>query len=267
MGFRAASWKKHIGEQAKPFLFDASSESLAGIYQKVKYLDSMNMPIDNALILLCRDCSFANTIDETRYLIIKHPATSGKSKLAYHWSFLKAYFDNKFLSNYLAYQLISAYKPWMRGYINHHTISYDTVTNDLFILDQEEELRQSEADYYQKRDAIFYQRKKERTDSVPIIGSSSVNQLEAIKAILEKHKTNYKVVLSPLYEQKKYNPADLALLKATFGDRLYDFTGRNVFTEDRTNYYEASHFRPNVGDSIMEFIYSQEPRPRYGEKK
>ena len=79
--------------------------------------------------------------------------------------------------------------------------------------------------------------------------------LKEIKRLLLKNKTKFKVVLSPLYEQTKFNPHDLQILKYVFGKNLYDFTGKNRFTDKITNYYESSHFRPSVGDSIMKIIY------------
>ncbi len=79
--------------------------------------------------------------------------------------------------------------------------------------------------------------------------------LKEIKRILKKNNTNYKVVLTPLYEQIKYNPTDLIFLKNLFGSNLYDFSGKNSYTENQTNYYESSHFKPVIGDSILAIIY------------
>lgn len=255
LGFRVNSWKRYLDSSANPFVFDASSESLAGIHQKIKYLDSMNVDIRNVLILLCRDCSFLNTINETRHLIIKHPEISRKSNWRFQLSFLSAYFDNKFLARYLVYKITGKYKPWMRGYIEYRDIKYDSVNNELTIVDQENEIIKDENLYYEKRQNIFYDRKAERIDSVAIIDEVNRNYLVEIKNILEKRKANYKIILSPLYEQKKFNPADKKLLSSVFGQRLYDFTGKNKFTDNCRNFYEASHFRPLVGDSLLALVY------------
>jgi hypothetical protein len=95
----------------------------------------------------------------------------------------------------------------------------------------------------------------EKTDSIQRINKKQIFMLKEVKHILEKNNTNYKVVLSPLYEQIKFNNSDLLLLENEFGNNLYDFSGKNSFTDVKTNYYETSHFRPNVGDSILKIIY------------
>ncbi|MGZ3932524.1 MAG: hypothetical protein ACXVP0_14615 [Bacteroidia bacterium] len=255
LAFKVDSWKKYLDHKAHPYVFDAASESLAGIYQKIKYLDSTGADMDNALVLLCRDCSFLNTINDKGHLIIKHPATSHKSTLAFNCVFLDSYFDNQFLIRYLIYQCTKTFKPWMHGYIDERKIKYDPVSNELSILDQEAEITDNETGYYNKRRAMFYTRKGERIDSVPIIKDIHKNYLTEIKSIFIKKKTNYKVVLSPLYEQKKFNPADMSFLNGLFADRLYDFSGKNQFTDNYKNFYEISHYRPLVGDSILARIY------------
>ncbi|MDP4115874.1 MAG: hypothetical protein Q8903_07050 [Bacteroidota bacterium] len=78
-----------------------------------------------------------------------------------------------------------------------------------------------------------------------------------VKRILIKNKSNYRVVISPLYDQIKFSDKDMNILMSVFGDKLFDFSGKNKFTESMTNYYEASHYRPIVGDSILSIIYKK----------
>jgi hypothetical protein len=47
----------------------------------------------------------------------------------------------------------------------------------------------------------------------------------------------------------------MQILKGLFGENLYDFSGKNAFTEDKYNFYESSHYRKKVGDGIMAIIY------------
>lgn len=63
-------------------------------------------------------------------------------------------------------------------------------------------------------------------------------------------------IINPLYSQEKFNPKDMEMIQNVFGrDNVYDFSGRNQFTTSKYNYYEESHFRPLVGDSIMSIVY------------
>jgi hypothetical protein len=147
----------------------------------------------------------------------------------------------------------------MFGYIEKKQTAYDSLTNEISVIDREAEIIENPTEYYLQRRALFDEKRDEkrdeRTDSTQQITKKQLFMLKEIRRILEKHKTNYTVVLSPLYEQIKFNTSDLSLLKNEFGNNLYDFSGKNAFTKDKKNYYETSHFRPNVGDDILKIIY------------
>ena len=255
LAFKPNSWRKYLSDNDNPFVFDASNESIYGIYTKLKYLDSTNVEIKNALIILCRDVSFNYTENHKGHLFIKHPATSGESNLAFQFEFFKAYLSPKFPFNFYSYKILGTYMPFMAGYIDRRKITFDTITNEINIIDQETEITENPAEYYAKRRDLFYERIGEKTDSIQGITNKHLFLLKEIRRILEKNNTNYKVVLSPLYDQTKFNPSDLLLLKIEFGNNLYDFSGKNSFTDNKMNYYETNHYRPNIGDSILKRIY------------
>ena len=89
-------------------------------------------------------------------------------------------------------------------------------------------------------------------DSVEQIGESVISE-EGICAMsqtgqmLAEHKTKYKLVISPCYNQLKLNPRDKEILDSIFGyENVYDYSGINQYTNDTLNYYENSHYRPKV---------------------
>jgi hypothetical protein len=255
LGFKPKSWKKYLLDADKPYVFDASGESVFGIYSKLKFLDSLSIPINNAIILLCRDVSFGYSENPKGHLFIKHPSVSKESKFTFHLEFIKAYFNPKFIFNYYLYTLTKRYEPFMNGYIEDRKITFDTITNELNIIDQENEIVHNPTAYYQKREDIFFDRVSEKSDSTQRITEKYQFYLGRIKEILEKKHTKYKVVLSPLYEQVKFNSNDSLFLHDLFGSNLYDFSGENDLTKSKINYYETNHFRPNVGDSILKKMY------------
>jgi hypothetical protein len=255
LAFKPNSWRRYLSEDSNPFMFDASCESIYGIYRKLKYLDSIHSKLKNALIILDGKGSFSNSENPKDHLFITHPITSGESKMNFQLTFMKAYFDKKFLFNFYAYKIIGEYKPFMSSYIENRKITIDTITNEQKILDQETEISQFPSEYYLRRKALFYERKGEQIDSVQRINSKQLFMLQEVKRILEKNKTNYKVIISPLYDQMKFSYYDIGILKNIFRDHLYDFSGKNEFTESKFNYYETAHFRPVVGDSILHLIY------------
>lgn len=253
--FKTASWKKYLDSTAKPFIFNASAESLNGIYQKISFLDNHHYPIKNALILLCRDYLFYDAEHKEGYLFIKNPALNGSNKPAYQFQFFKAFLNPTFMSSYIPYLVTGQYKPYMHGYIENRTVLIDSMTNEILFKEVEQELKENPEKYYAERKDLFYKRKGETTDTVSYIDANNEATLLKIKAILEKNKTNYKVIISPLYEEIKFSTRDEQMLERIFGSHLYDFSGKNNLSESRFNFYESSHYRPNVGDSILKKIY------------
>ncbi|WP_280670793.1 hypothetical protein [Dysgonomonas sp. PH5-37] len=94
-----------------------------------------------------------------------------------------------------------------------------------------------------------------------IIDEKQKEMLAEIKRILDKYQTNYRIVVNPLFSQTKLNDKDVSYLEGVFGkENVFDFSGKNPITESKYNYYERNHFRPLVGDSIMNRIYSGKGR-------
>ena len=253
LAFRPKTWQSYLDKGDNIFMFDASAESITGIYMKIKYLDSLNVHLKNVLIVICRDCSF--TVNRDAHLFIKHPDISNKGYLFFHFVFFKAFLDPNFLYSLFSYKIFGCYKPFMSGYIENRKIKYDTLTNELRIIDVEKELEEDMTAYYKKNEHLFYLRSGECTDSVRRINWSYFKTLVEIKKLLSKNNTKYKIVLSPLYDQVNFKTEDLFLLRRVCAGSLYDFTGENMLTSDKFNYYESSHYRSKVGDSILKYIY------------
>jgi hypothetical protein len=260
LAFQPTSWHSYLSNEDVPFMFDASGESIYGVYIKLKYLDSLNVNIKNALLIICRDVTFKYFSNYEGHLYVKDPNVSGESRLKFHLEFVEAYLAPRFLANFYLFKILGEYKPYMKGYIENRKITMDTLTNEINIIDQEEEITKYPNQYYLKRKDIFYERSGEKIDSVNRINKSQLFMLKEIKRIFCKHNTNFKVVISPLYEQVKFNKFDINILKQIFQHNLYDFSGKNSFTDNKYNYYENSHYRPIVGDSILKLIY--EPLPK-----
>lgn len=253
--FNPDTWKTYLPPNASPFMFDASSESIYGMDIKLKYLDLLHIPLENVIVVLCRDENFKENGNPSEHLYIKHPKLSGQNWLAFQFTFFKAYCSPKFLRHFFEFTLSGKYNSSMAGYIEFRKMMYDTITNRQRILDQETEITNNPVGYYKKRKDLFYDRSNQQTDSVQRIQKQQLIQLKDMKNILEKNKTNYKIILSPLYEQVKFNKNDLAILEELFPGHVYDFSGKNRFTDKIVNYYETSHYRPLVGDSILKLIY------------
>lgn len=70
--------------------------------------------------------------------------------------------------------------------------------------------------------------------------------------------TDLRLVIGPLYDQEKLNPSDYQILCDIFGEnRVIDFSGINEYTNDISNYYEISHYRPKLCKIVLDSLYSK----------
>ncbi len=255
--FRTADWRQYLPKNASPFVFGAFCETIDGIHAKINLIDELNDPIENALIVLDTDGTFQDL--PLGHLYVKHPRLTKEPLVLFHTVFIKTYFSNFFFLRYLDYRLFKTYRPYMEKYLVNFPFKIDTITNDFFLIDQEKEQEINPLDYYRKKKKIFYAR-----DATVIqqatrrISYNYIILLKKINSIFQKRHTRYKIIISPLYDQKSIHPYDLHVLYRIFGKQnVFDFSGINQYTNDITNYYETSHYTAKVGKNILKTIYAK----------
>jgi hypothetical protein len=255
IAFRINSWKKYLKPTDNPFKFDASGDSIYGIWKKIVFLNKNKTKIDNALIVIDKGITFVYSEDQPGHLFIKHPLISGNSWYNFHRTFFTAYIKPGFLFSFFKFKLTNKYDESMEDYIEKKEVKMDPITNEMIAEDQENEIINFPTEYYEKRKDIFYPRKGETISPIDSINVRQIEMMREIVDILKAQNSNYKVIISPLYDQVKFSPNDQRILNEIFVGHIYDFSGENEFTSSITNYYETSHYRPHVGDSILSTIY------------
>lgn len=253
-GYNAESWKQHLGSDARVFSFDAFGEKILGVYHKLTFLDEKGVDIKNVLLAIDVDFTFDNTLSEPRFLYVEHPLSSDNTWYSFHKTHFLAYLEPGFVLSFYGNLVFGINNEYTLKHYYRVEADFDTKTNRPFRSDLEERIK-NESDYHDS--PLFYD-VNESLKISPFVRIDSLHEeaLWGIKKILSKHQTNYKVVINPLYSQIKFNPKDMDLIQTVFGcENVYDFSGRNQYTTSKYNYYDQSHFRPFVGDSIMDVIY------------
>jgi hypothetical protein len=256
--YEIADWKCHIDSNSNCFHFDASGESLYGIYKKIKYLDSINVDIKNVLFIT--DYATLNQVTPRNgHLYMISPQLENyKNILSFHMSFIEAFFIPKFMIPYLDYKISGKVKPYMKkgGLRDDRPMHYELKTNEISFPRFEKLIEKGEY-YTPERMKVFNNRDTTHQKFSPIVILDKQKQLlQKINDIFKKHKTDFKIIINPLYNHRKLNKSDLAYLYSLFGEeRVFDFSGINGITNDFHNYYEASHYRPHVARQIMNEIY------------
>jgi len=256
MGFNIKDWENALPAESHGFSFTTSNESIYGILGKVKLIDQLGGPLHNVLLVIDADITFQKYKNSKGNLYRKHPKISGESKRSFIFSFMKDYFTSGLFFPYLDYRCFKTHRNYMDKYLKKSPSyevyqSFETKKLDRLI-------SQNEAAYYAPRmDSIFYKRDAlNNPPHTPKIAGLGLNFITEIKGIFDKHQTNYKIIISPLYDQKQINPADLNILKNVFeAEHIYNYSGKNSLTQNHANYYEQSHYRKKIGNLIVQELY------------
>lgn len=248
--YEMEDWKKHITSD-RCFHFDASSETVYGIYRKIIFLKENNIPIKNALIIL--DASALYEISDSRgHLFIKHPKLSGRDKYSFQLEFFRAFCTPNFLKTYTQFRFFDI----KSSMLDYHIWNYNSINNELKSAYDEKQIQEDEGRYYRKKERIFYKRDTIQSYSPPMIGARAEKMWYEISEKLKKDSAIYKIIISPLYDQKKINVSDLNILKKVFEEKnIYDYSGINEITNNVCNYYETSHYRPHITKLIIDEVY------------
>jgi len=231
------------------------------MYKKLKYLDGKNIDINNVLFIIDYH-TLKEVTSSSGHLFIISPQLENYSNIkSFHLSFIKVFFNPKFMVAYFDYKITGKVKAYMtkNNLFNDPQsgqVHCDLNTNETRLIYLEQLIDNGEY-YTPERMNVFYDRDTTRQSFSPIVILDRQKQmLQEINDIFRKHQTDFKIIINPIYDQKKLNESDFAYLCSLFGkERVFDFSGINDITNDFHNYYEASHYRPHVARRILDSIY------------
>jgi hypothetical protein len=259
LAFQCGEWRRYIKAKGV-FHFDASGESLYGIYKKIVFLDRQGVDLSNCLLLLDAD-TLMKVDNYSDHLFIKHPKVSRESELAFQMEFLRAFMSprNCYFIAFLDYKMRNRVRPRFSKMFMQSSVRYDPITNDMFIVGLEDVIERTGSKYYESKKDIFYKRDRKETGYTPqCIKATHKEYFTEIKKIFDKHNTNYRIIISPVYDQVYLNRIDLNYLENLFGNKyVFDFSGVNEYTDSVFNYYDNIHYRPFVGRKILETVYQR----------
>lgn len=255
--YRIDDWKKYIPAESNCYHFSEYGGSVHGLRYKLRLIDSLNQKINNALIIL--DCEILDRIELHAIESMMPPALiNNKNWLKFQQRYLFEWYNPQYIYFWIKLKYKWPHDVSMRSYevIIDNLKYYNPITNEEYNHHDDSLIVRG----------IFYNQKKLKGfegAQHPGISEELLNDEEKIRSFIEikdilaKHRTNYKIVISPLYNQIKINPKDLEFLQTLFGSKnVYDFSGVNKYTSDYHNYYESSHYRPEVASEIMNYIYN-----------
>lgn len=134
-------------------------------------------------------------------------------------------------------------------------IIYSPIYNELILASNVKELNACEDCYYAKlRLGNFFHR--DESGVMFNISSEQFKKMMEVRKIFNEDSTDYKVVITPLFDRVPLGERNKLLVERVFGkDKVYDFSTNDSITNNYRNYYENQHFRVKVGRYIFKKIY------------
>ena len=255
-------WRKHINDTAC-FHWDASNESIWGIERKLNYLDERHLELKNVLIVLGK-ASFSVVSDAEEHLYVKDYRLTGRSYLKFQKIFFIDFTDVNFMKVYLPFVFFGhVNKKEIDGRIfAGNQVKWDKTNNEMSYYWLDQQLAADADKFYAEKEKKFPQplSKDSLTFSPQSIREPQFAVLNKIALIIKKHNATCKLVISPCYDQIKFDTTDLKTLKSIFGgNNVFDFTGANKITKNKYNFYDGVHYLPFMNSRIMNVIYSASP--------
>ena len=256
LAFRCQDWLSAMGRTGRRcFHFDAWKESLFGLAAKVRLVDQLGHSVRDALVVI--DGSLlAGVVPSDDPVFRSHPRLIGQSWLGFQADYLTDFFSNHFCLKYVDYALFGKVRGYMGPAFNARGFTHLLDSNDEFFTAADRQIEREGEAYWRNRPDIFVPRTG-GTAPVTILDEQQ-RLLAAIQAVFERRGTRVQIVIAPLYDEIRLNPADVQRLRVIFGaDRVADYSGDNALTADVRNYYENSHFRPQVARAILSDLYAK----------
>lgn len=239
------------------FHYGSWSESIGGIHQKLKFLDSTGVDIRNVVLYIDTD----NTFHQNGTSFSQHFLFTGANETMYRLKHMKTFLLAK-EPDYMRILLGMEVK----GEIFPNWES-DKTTNDCqhkcsaSVISLYGSRNQSHRDSV-KIDSLIesgflHARKPTQQFCPDQISKNEETMLADISGILRKHHTNFYVVITPLYDQTRFSRQDMKVLKHYFGNRIFDFSGINFITNDPYNYPDRKHFLPAISKIMLDSVLNK----------
>lgn len=260
-------WKETTQhDDMRAFHFDAASESLLGLWLKVRYIDQHGGQLKYALIVA--DASLLSKDDcDHWHLCETPPALCGyRNVLDFEWQNFRAFLNPEYMLALADYSLFHTLRPYMlrKHLLSEDLFTYDVKSNECDFAPMEKLIE--EGSYYTpERIAVFDGAQHPDSVSPPVIGPSQQILLDSIATVFKRQHTQCDIIISPLYDQIRLNPADRSVLQKCFGEtRVHDFSGPNAWNADWHNYFETSHYRTHVAVEVMKKMVFETNNNEFG---
>lgn len=254
-------WRNYIDTENNIFSFDASGENIVGIWSKIKYLQAKGHNIKNALVVI--DPVVFDPFINNMPIFMKHYEVYPSSKYYFQYAYFLQFLNLRFIISQIQYMITGRLTDKFENVFETTYYYNDVITNEFHNVGVLNELKTDSLGYYKRRKDKFVTRTGTYSEGKEKINEEHVSMLTEIKDVFEKNNTEYRVIITPIYDQIAYNRHDKSVLQNIFGeDYVFDFSGINEITQEMSNYYDTFHFKQYIGKRLLDSAYSESPAMR-----
>ncbi len=240
---------------SKFFHYGNWNETIGGIYQKIKLIDSLGYKIDNAIIYIDTDYTFE---DEGKCNSFDHYLLTKESRKQYILNHYRSYFSSFnidrlkiLLGKQVGGDIFPNWESDLATNDPDHICTDSIVTHYGDIIENIEYLYTIDS---LKQSGFFYNRPESQTYKAKQISDFESKYLSDIMQIFSKHHTSYYVIITPLYDELKFESSDMTTIYQYLGKSVYDFSGNSEITQKISNYPDGKHFQKYISKIILDSI-------------
>lgn len=254
-------WKRHLPADARPFHFNASRETLYGMFNKMLYLWHRGVTIKHALLVIEDEMLMRRPLDED-VLFVQHPQTARNVSW---WKFHQLYFNAYRHPEVVAYLLCPG--PMTRRVLDKGYATLDLSDRDERI--NEGSYRWADSVINVNPDVFFtpehvarYQLPPKELPCPPKVTPHVESLLRDIAGLLEKMGTDYQVIIPPHYGYEAIGSSDLYAMELVFGpERVHDYSHDAKLGNDLHYYYDDGHLISRECSRLMDSAYNAASLP------
>ena len=254
--FSIEVWKKHLPPHASAMHFDASSETLQGIAQKIDFIIRQGGNLQNALIVI-EEPMLRRSQNSIYHLYTPHPRLNGGGL---HWiEFQHVNFTAFRQIDFIKEHILKNAKPSPEK----PTSPLNLITNEYDYADLEQYVARQADNYYTPQ---LLQKFEEYAPLFPQppapVEAFNLHWLKYIATRLHQLRCNYAVIVLPTYRGAALDCLTAQLMRSWFGkERVFDFTHDEWLKNNPRHYYDpVSHLRTPLCNQILQEIYAK-PNP------
>ena len=254
--YRIQDWQRHLPDDARPFHFNASRETLYGILNKLYYLAHRKVDIKHSLVVMEDEMLMRKPLDND-VLFVQHPETA--SEVSW-WKFHQLFFNAYRRPELVAYLLCPG--PMTQRVLDDGFASTDVPNriesiNEGYYAWADSVIAVDPDRFFTPEHIAMYQRPLKQLPCPDKITQPVESLLRQIADAFTSLGTDFQIIIPPHYGYEAISSNDLYMLECIFGpERVHDYSHDPELGGNIRYYYDDGHLIAAECARLMDSAYN-----------